>query len=65
MSSAIFYGHLVGEFGLRVDPKRVEAIIKYPEPTNVDELRRALGMFGFFRRLSGITEILLQSLSFF
>ena len=39
-----FLGHLVGRDGIQADPEKVEAIMKMPEPANVSDLRRFLGM---------------------
>ncbi|XP_021340612.1 uncharacterized protein K02A2.6-like, partial [Mizuhopecten yessoensis] len=39
-----FVGHVIDAFGVRPDPRKVEAIVKFPAPTNVPEVRRFLGM---------------------
>ena len=38
------------ERGIEVDPKKVEAVLKWEVPTNVFELRSFLGMAGYYRR---------------
>lgn len=54
-----YLGFLVGEKGLRVDPEKVEAIVEFPVPATVKQIRRFLGMSGWYRRFipnfSGIT----------
>lgn len=45
-----FLGFIVSENGLKPNPKKVEAIQKYPEPTNLKELRMFLGLSGYYRR---------------
>ncbi len=45
-----FLGHIVSEEGCRPDPSNVEAIKTMKPPTNVKEVRRFLGMCGFYRK---------------
>ena len=39
-----FLGHIISQEGIKVDPAKVEAITNLPRPTNIQELRRLLGM---------------------
>ena len=45
-----FLGHIVGADGLRVDPKKVEAVQRWPTPSGVAPLRAFLGLGNYFRR---------------
>jgi hypothetical protein len=45
-----YLGHLLSPQGVTVLPDRVEAIQRYPRPTNLRTLRRFLGMLGFYGR---------------
>ncbi|MCP4055404.1 MAG: hypothetical protein GY739_20660, partial [Mesoflavibacter sp.] len=45
-----FLGLLLDKEGLHTDPDKVLAVTKYPPPTTMKELRRFLGMAGYFRR---------------
>ena len=49
-SSCVFLGHLISKDGIQPPPDRVNAIQNYPEPKNVKELRRLIGMFNWFRK---------------
>ncbi|CAC5380147.1 unnamed protein product [Mytilus coruscus] len=49
-SSAIFLGHHISKEGIRPPPDRVRALNEFPPPQNVKQLRRALGMFNWFRK---------------
>ena len=44
-------GFMVDEQGIRPQPKKVEAIKNMPPPTNIQEVRRFLGMVGFHRTM--------------
>ena len=45
-----FLGHIVSEEGIRVDPKKIEVIIKWKPPRNVIEVRSFMGLAGYYRR---------------
>ena len=45
-----YLGHVVSENGVEADPDKVEAVAKWPLPETVQELRQALGFFGYYRR---------------
>ena len=43
-NSAKYLGHIIDENGIHPDPSKVEAIKKFPTPSNVTELQRFMGM---------------------
>ncbi len=45
-----FLGHVVSKGGCKPDPGNVETIHKMTPPENVKEVRRFLGMCGFYRK---------------
>ena len=49
-SSVKFLGHIISGEGITPDTAKVNVIVKLPEPTNVTELHRALGMFTYLAR---------------
>jgi hypothetical protein len=49
-SSVSFFGHIVDESGLRMDPKRVKSIIQFPIPQNLRDVRSFLGLAGYHRQ---------------
>ena len=57
-----FIGHVLTLVGLKPDPLKIEAIVGMPDPTDVQSLRRFLGMVNyltkFLPRLSEETEVL-------
>ncbi len=49
-SEVKFLGHIMSKEGCRPDPANTEAIKKMKPPTSVKEVRRFLGMCGFYRK---------------
>jgi transposase InsO family protein len=45
-----YLGYLIDPRGLHPDPEKVSAIVNYPPPRNVREIRRFLGMTGWYQR---------------
>ena len=45
-----FLGHIVLNEGIRVDPKKIEVVVKWKPPRNVTEVRSLLGLAGYYRR---------------
>ena len=45
-----FLGHEISKDGIQVNPKKIEAITKWPRPTAVTEVRSFLGLAGYYRR---------------
>jgi hypothetical protein len=53
-----FLGHIIGRDGIKVDPKKTEAVKRWPKPTTVKELRGFLGLANYFRRfIQGYSSI--------
>jgi hypothetical protein len=51
-SEVEYLGHLVGKDGVRVDPKRIEAMQDWPHPKTLKILRGFLGLTGYYRKWS-------------
>ena len=49
-SSVTYLGYLFDKDGLRPDPEKVKPVLDIPTPNNVKDLRRMLGMFGWYSR---------------
>ncbi|KAJ9560730.1 LOW QUALITY PROTEIN: hypothetical protein OSB04_005890 [Centaurea solstitialis] len=45
-----FLGHLVNREGVKVDPAKVEAVMKWETPKTPTEIRSFLGLAGYYRR---------------
>ena len=49
--SIVFLGHVIGPDGVMPGETKVEAIQKFPRPKNIHEVRRFLGLTGFFLKI--------------
>lgn len=45
-----FLGFVVNANGLRTDPSKVQSILYYPFPKNTSQIRRLIGLIGYYRR---------------
>ncbi|EGD83143.1 hypothetical protein PTSG_12079 [Salpingoeca rosetta] len=45
-----YLGHIVSADGVRPDPAKLDGISKLAPPSSVEDIRRVLGMIGFYRR---------------
>jgi Reverse transcriptase (RNA-dependent DNA polymerase) len=49
-SSVSFLGHVVGADGLQMEEKKIEAVVKWPQPANKVEVQSFLGFANYYRR---------------
>ena len=58
MSEITFMGNKISKDGLRSDPEKVRTIKDMAPPTNLEELRRYLGLVNYLAKFpSNLTEI--------
>ena len=58
LQEVIYLGHVISAEGILVDPRKVEAILKWERPTNVTEIRSFLGLAGYYWRfIDGFSTI--------
>ncbi|XP_075097810.1 uncharacterized protein LOC142175138 [Nicotiana tabacum] len=50
LDSVSFLGHVVSKDGIMVDPKKTEAVQKWPRPTSSINICSFLGLAGYYRR---------------
>ncbi|CAB0041129.1 unnamed protein product [Trichogramma brassicae] len=49
-SEVVFAGYLISEHGFKPPAAKVEAIARFPKPSDSTQLRRFIGMLNFYRR---------------
>ena len=49
-SQVVYLGFILDRDGLRPDPAKIQPVMEYPAPTTVKQLRRFLGMVGWYAR---------------
>lgn len=53
-----YLGHVVSSEGIHADPAKTEAVMKWPIPKNVKDVRKFLGFVGYYRRfVKGFSSI--------
>jgi len=58
LESVSFLGHIVSGKGIKVDPKKIEAVQNWHRPTSATEIRSFLGLVGYYRRfVEGFSSI--------
>jgi hypothetical protein len=45
-----YLGHICTPLGIRPDPRKVQAIVEYPVPKTVRDIRSFIGLAGYYRR---------------
>ena len=45
-----FLGHVVSEYGIKVDPTKIEALKGWEQPRSPSEVRSFLGSTGYYRK---------------
>ena len=49
-SEICYLGHIITGDGIFVDPSKIWAIVDWPAPTNVSEVRSFMGLASYYRR---------------
>jgi hypothetical protein len=50
LEKVTFLGHVISGNGIEVDLSKIEAVVNWERPTNVQEIRSFLGFAGYYRR---------------
>ena len=46
----LYLGHIVGAYGIRVDPAKIAAVSSWPVPKDLHQMRSFLGLTNYFRK---------------
>ena len=53
-----YLGHIISEEGISVDPEKIEAIMNWPTPRNVTDVKYFMGLAGYYRRfIEGFSKV--------
>ena len=53
-----YLGHIILEEGISVDLEKIEAIMNWPTPRNVTDVRSFMGLAGYYRRfIEGFSKV--------
>ena len=53
-----YLGHIILDEGISVDPEKIEAIMNWPTPRNVTDVRSFMEIFGYYRRfIEGFSKV--------
>ena len=53
-----YLGHIISEEGISVDPEKIEAIMNWPTPRNVTDVRYFMVLVGYYRRfIEGFSKV--------
>jgi len=56
----VFLGHVISAEEILIDPKKVEAVLKWERPTNMTEIHSFLGLAGCYKRfIEGFSTIVI------
>jgi hypothetical protein len=53
-----YFGHIISEEGIAVDPEKIEVVKGWATPKNVIEIRAFMGLVGYYKRfIAGFSRI--------
>jgi hypothetical protein len=59
-----YLGHIITENGVKPNPEKIQAVVKYPAPTNVKTIKQFLGLLGYYRKFIKDFALLAKPLTY-
>ena len=50
MKELLYLGHITGKYGVKVQMENIRAILEWPSPKNITELRGFIGICTYYRK---------------
>jgi hypothetical protein len=58
LKQVAFLGHIISKEGIYVDPSKIQDVLSWHTPVNVDDIRSFLGLAGYYWRfIEGFSDI--------
>ena len=58
MIELLYLGHIIGQYGLNVDMEKIRAILEWPRPKTLTELRGCIGICTYYRKfVKGFSQL--------
>jgi hypothetical protein len=58
MTEVLYLGHIIGVKGVQVHEEKIQAIVKWPTPKTLTELRGFLGIYSYYKRFfKGLSQL--------
>ena len=58
LTELLYLGHIIGQDGVKVDMEKIRAIIEWPRPKYLTNLRGFIGIFTYYRKfVKGFSKI--------
>ena len=63
LTELLCLGHIIGKYGVKVDMEKIKAIIEWPRPKNLTELKGFIGICTYYRKfVKGFSQLTYVSL---
>ena len=58
LTKLLYIGHIIGQYGLKVDMEKIISILEWPHPKSLNELRGFIGIYTYYRKfVKGFSQL--------